>query len=122
MNRFAALCMLTVLLTGIGHAQTTGATHSAACTNPEYRQLDFWLGDWNVYEVSDSARAVARNRVHPHPGWVCSAGALPAAERHGGERATAFGTLRDKSGTRAGSPIGERCSCWMATWTVTGWF
>jgi hypothetical protein len=63
MNRFAALCMLTVLLTGIGHAQTTGATHSAACTNPEYRQLDFWLGDWDVYEVSDSARAVARNRV-----------------------------------------------------------
>ena len=29
-----------------------GAT--PACAAPEYRQFDFWIGDWDVYDVGDS--------------------------------------------------------------------
>lgn len=35
----------------------------AACSTPEFRQLDFWIGDWDTYEVNDSTKVVARNRV-----------------------------------------------------------
>ena len=35
----------------------------AACVEPEFRQLDFWLGDWDTYEMADTAKVVARNRV-----------------------------------------------------------
>lgn len=38
------------------------SAHPAGCAEPEYRQFDFWLGDWNVFE-SDGTTAVGRVRV-----------------------------------------------------------
>jgi ketosteroid isomerase-like protein len=35
----------------------------ARCTAPEHRRLDFWAGDWDVYEADDRSKAVARARV-----------------------------------------------------------
>ena len=35
----------------------------AACLAPEYRQFDFWAGDWDAFDVADPSRAVARARV-----------------------------------------------------------
>jgi hypothetical protein len=35
----------------------------AACTAPEYRQFDFWVGDWNTYDADAPSKVVARNRV-----------------------------------------------------------
>lgn len=32
------------------------------CTAPEYRQFDFWLGDWNVESPANPGR-VSRNRI-----------------------------------------------------------
>jgi hypothetical protein len=29
------------------------AAATPACSGPEYRQFDFWLGDWDVYDVGD---------------------------------------------------------------------
>ncbi|MGA8267629.1 MAG: nuclear transport factor 2 family protein, partial [Candidatus Acidiferrales bacterium] len=34
----------------------------AACTAPEYHQLDFWIGDWDAYDVGGTAK-VAHARV-----------------------------------------------------------
>lgn len=34
----------------------------ASCVAPEYRQFDFWVGDWDAFEV-DSPTSAARNRV-----------------------------------------------------------
>ena len=40
------------------------AAKPTACTAPEYRQLDFWIGDWDAYEADSSVPAkVARCRV-----------------------------------------------------------
>src|SRR4029453_5181072 len=36
---------------------------STPCTAPEYRQFDFWLGDWDTYEVNSPDKIVARNRL-----------------------------------------------------------
>ena len=34
-----------------------------ACAAPEYRQFDFWVGNWDVFERANAARRVARARV-----------------------------------------------------------
>lgn len=35
------------------------------CSAPEYRQFDFFVGDWDTYDVTDSTTVVARNHVTP---------------------------------------------------------
>jgi hypothetical protein len=34
-----------------------------ACAGTEFRQFDFFVGDWDTYEVADSTKIVARNLV-----------------------------------------------------------
>ena len=47
------------------HPTTTiQAKASAHCSTPEYHELDFWLGDWDAYDVSDP-KVVARLKVTP---------------------------------------------------------
>ena len=36
---------------------------SPGCNVPDYRQLDFWLGDWDTFDPGDSATSVARAHV-----------------------------------------------------------
>jgi hypothetical protein len=36
---------------------------AAPCTGPEFRQFDFWVGDWDTYDMTDTTKVVARNRV-----------------------------------------------------------
>ena len=36
---------------------------AAPCTAPEFRQFDFWVGDWDTYDMSDTTKVVARNRL-----------------------------------------------------------
>jgi hypothetical protein len=36
---------------------------SAPCTAPEYRQFDFWVGDWEVFDIDHPASPVARAQV-----------------------------------------------------------
>jgi hypothetical protein len=33
------------------------------CSAAEYRQFDFWVGDWDAFDVDNPDKAVARNRV-----------------------------------------------------------
>ena len=28
------------------------SAHAAPCASPEYHQLDFWVGDWDVFDVA----------------------------------------------------------------------
>jgi hypothetical protein len=36
---------------------------SAACTAPEYRQFDFWIGDWDAFDFDNPTTKVARTQV-----------------------------------------------------------
>src|SRR5262245_39034563 len=45
------------------------AAASSKCPAPEYRQFDFWLGDWDTYEVvGDTSTSIARASVTPIAG------------------------------------------------------
>jgi hypothetical protein len=35
----------------------------AACTAPEYKRFNFWLGDWDTYEANGKGSSEARNQV-----------------------------------------------------------
>jgi hypothetical protein len=40
-----------------------GVPPPAACAAAEFRQFDFFAGDWDTYDVADSTKIVARNQV-----------------------------------------------------------
>jgi hypothetical protein len=42
-----------------------GGAAAAPCSSPEQRQLDFWLGDW---EVRDAGKPIATSRIERGPG------------------------------------------------------
>jgi hypothetical protein len=44
-----------------GHVSSAETT-KPSCTAPEYRQFDFWVGDWDVFEIGSPTK-VARARV-----------------------------------------------------------
>jgi len=58
------------VLFGIFVAAATGRQGSAgpprapaSCAAPEYRQFDFFAGDWDTYDVAAPSKLVARNKV-----------------------------------------------------------
>jgi hypothetical protein len=65
-RRFArpAIALAGVALLGFG-AVAFAAKAPRACASPEYRQFDFFAGDWDAYDVSDTTKIVARNHVTP---------------------------------------------------------
>ena len=50
------------LLLGMPALLGLSAAAAAGCTEPRYRELDFWLGDWDVYDVG-SAQPAARAQI-----------------------------------------------------------
>ena len=42
---------------------TPTAGPAVSCATPEFRQFDFFAGDWDTYDVADPSKVVARNRV-----------------------------------------------------------
>ena len=45
---------------------TLAAAQAARCPDPEFRQFDFWLGDWDTFESDHSEpNSIARARVVP---------------------------------------------------------
>jgi hypothetical protein len=51
------------LLAGPASARWSRSGPPPACGTSEFRQFDFFAGDWDTYEVADSTRTVARNQV-----------------------------------------------------------
>lgn len=46
------LCCLLAATMNAATAQTAGNLPKPCATNPEYRQFDFWLGEWEVYATN----------------------------------------------------------------------
>jgi hypothetical protein len=51
-------------LTFTGKTTNAQSAKRALCTAPEYRQFDFWLGDWDTFEFGGTEKVIARNRVN----------------------------------------------------------
>jgi hypothetical protein len=63
LKQFSKLIVFIVALI-VNVLQTSHAQAKAeACSAPEYRQFDFWIGDWDTYDVDTPNKAVAQNRV-----------------------------------------------------------
>ncbi len=65
--RTSLLAAATLFWIGSGGAPSLAApaaeTKPAPCSAPEYRSLDFWVGDWDAYDVEDLKTPAARARV-----------------------------------------------------------
>ncbi len=61
----AILAALAAAGHGNGPRRASTTASKAPCTSPEYRQFDFFAGDWDTYDIGDSTKVVARNRVTP---------------------------------------------------------
>ena len=64
--RFArpAMALAGVAILAFG-AAAFAAKAPTRCAAPEYHQFDFFEGDWDTYDATDSTKIVARNRVTP---------------------------------------------------------
>ncbi|MEO8199035.1 MAG: hypothetical protein ABI679_00805 [Gemmatimonadota bacterium] len=65
LSRVSMLGMVTVLAGSTIAFSHTGRGHrsTAACDAAEFRQFDFWLGDWDVFDMDAPSKPVARNKV-----------------------------------------------------------
>jgi hypothetical protein len=58
--RSSILCALLVA------TNVASAAPGTKCNDPEFRQFDFWVGDWDSFDIDDgkeSAQSIARNHV-----------------------------------------------------------
>ncbi len=58
--RFVALASLVLFATTALPAQNAKPT---PCAAPEYRQLDFWVGDWDAFDYDNQQKVAARTHV-----------------------------------------------------------
>ena len=56
------LIAVLVVLAAPAAAQTAPPGPAPACTAPEFKQFDFWVGDWDVYPTGQE-RLVAHSRI-----------------------------------------------------------
>ncbi len=108
------MCLLATLAASSVQARAQTSKPTPACAGSEFRQFDFWLGDWDTYDMTDTSKAVAGTRVTRILGGCVLREVLEQATAWSA-RATACGTPRAAGGTRVGSPTAARCSCWTAT-------
>ncbi|HEY6307335.1 MAG TPA: hypothetical protein VI488_12850 [Candidatus Angelobacter sp.] len=57
-----AIVVLFIASLSTGHAYSAANPKPSPCVAPEYRQFDFWIGDWDAFEADGGAK-VARTRV-----------------------------------------------------------
>lgn len=61
MSRTSRIVGVSVLIALAAHAQTPGNVATPRCSSSEYRQFDFWLGEW---DVTQGGKTAGRNSVH----------------------------------------------------------
>jgi hypothetical protein len=72
LGKIGGVCLLMAFATAsgtngrrAGFRVTNAAANAAACSSAEYRQFDFWIGDWDAFDADNPGKAVARNQVEP---------------------------------------------------------
>lgn len=61
--RFASSLLLLLPLSGQELVAQNEARPPCPCCASEYRQFDFWLGDWVAYDLQDSNKPAGTNRI-----------------------------------------------------------
>jgi hypothetical protein len=72
LHRASTTLVLTIVAAGVGACSGDRGAHPAAashaCAAAEYHEFDFFLGDWDTYDISAPDKAIARNHVTPMVG------------------------------------------------------
>ena len=69
MKRLLPIGLASIMAVPAGMATAAAAAHEApACTAAPYRQLDYWIGDWDVYESDAPKVMIAHARIAPIAG------------------------------------------------------
>jgi hypothetical protein len=63
MNNIRAVASLASLVLFATTALSAQANKSTPCTASEYRQLDFWVGDWDAFDVDNQKEVAARAHI-----------------------------------------------------------
>ena len=97
-SRIAAVFILLAFVTGAG-AHIDGGPKAAAvkstpCAAPDYRQFDFWIGDWDVFDSDNLAIKVARVRVEPILNGCVLRETYEAPDGHQGQSFSIFDASR----------------------------
>jgi hypothetical protein len=77
--------------------QATPAMTSNYCKAPEFKQFDFWLGDWDTFRIKDEKPAgtsVARNRVTSILGGCALHEVYTRTDGYSGESFTIYDSSR----------------------------
>jgi hypothetical protein len=85
-----ALAAGVAAVTSMAAPAVTGAQ---ACAAPEYRQFDFWLGDWDVFD-RETQKQVARARVSSILGGCVLLEEYDDLENHGGRSFSIYDASR----------------------------
>ncbi|RUL64071.1 hypothetical protein EKH79_08405 [Dyella dinghuensis] len=78
--------------------QATPAMTSNYCKAPEFRQFDFWLGDWDTFRIKDekpASTSVARNRVTSILGGCALREVYTRTDGYSGESFTIYDASRN---------------------------
>lgn len=66
-NALAVIAFISSVTAGVSAAEDTAAP--PRCSALEYRQFDFWIGDWDTFEAEDlNGASIARAQVTPIAG------------------------------------------------------
>jgi hypothetical protein len=62
-NRLAGFLIVFLFVTGGANSRAGQTANSVKCSGAEYRQFDFFVGDWDGFEIVKPEVKIARNRV-----------------------------------------------------------
>ena len=97
-TRIAAVSILLAFATGaaarIDGVPKAATVKSTPCAAPNYRQFDFWIGDWDVFDSDNLAIKVARVRVESILNGCVLRETYEATDGHQGQSFSIFDASR----------------------------
>jgi hypothetical protein len=75
---------------------SSAASVKPACKAPPYRQFDFWIGDWDAFDMDNPRKVVARTRVTRILGGCVLLEDYQGADGHFGQSFTIYDASRDQ--------------------------
>jgi hypothetical protein len=97
-SRIAAVFILLAFAAGaaarIDGGPKAAAVKTAPCDAPNYRQFDFWIGDWDVFDSDNLKLKVARVRVEPILNGCVLRETYEATDGHQGQSFSIFDASR----------------------------
>jgi hypothetical protein len=104
-GKLASVTLLLSLASAAIQPVLTAEDRKNGCAGPEYRQFDFWLGDWDVFDLGNTGPAVAHTRVDQILGGCALHEDYQGTDGHSGESFTIYDHVR---------------KVWHQTWVTNG--